>query len=257
MALCTYVQLWLISYVEQCRDKSPRRGFSWIDACNRKPKAELLRGSRFGMEVQMNEKFFDLAREKQDRMINGAIEVFARNGYKHASTDEMVKTVGVSKGLWFHYFGSKEGIYVFVYDYCVKYMLLELSTMVDQNEKDYFEVIRQIALVKTKIGKNYPYLTIFLEEAVHETEPEVVAKTAESRKTYEERMETYLKTTEIGRISDKPRRERIKKLLDYTISSIIREKGEEKADADTVFREIKAYIDLVKEMALNLPGGSF
>ena len=29
-------------------------------------------------EVQMNEKFFDLAREKQDRMINGAIEVFAK-----------------------------------------------------------------------------------------------------------------------------------------------------------------------------------
>ena len=52
-------------------------------------------------EVQMNEKFFDLAREKQDRMINGAIEVFAKNGYKHASTDDMVKTVGVSKGLWF------------------------------------------------------------------------------------------------------------------------------------------------------------
>ena len=41
----------------------------------------------------MNEKFFDLAREKQDRMINGAIEIFAKNGYKHASTDDMVKAV--------------------------------------------------------------------------------------------------------------------------------------------------------------------
>ena len=44
----------------------------------------------------MNEKFFDLAREKQDRMINGAVEVFAKNGYKHARTDDMVKAVGVS-----------------------------------------------------------------------------------------------------------------------------------------------------------------
>ena len=55
----------------------------------------------------MNDKFFDLSREKQDRMINGAIEVFAKNGFKHASTDDMVKAVDVSKGLWFHYFGSK------------------------------------------------------------------------------------------------------------------------------------------------------
>ncbi|MDE7322949.1 MAG: TetR/AcrR family transcriptional regulator [Lachnospiraceae bacterium] len=204
----------------------------------------------------MNEKFFDLAREKQDRMINGAIEVFARNGYKHASTDEMVKTVGISKGLWFHYFGSKEGIYVFVYDYCVKYMLLELSTVVDEDEKDYFEVIRQISLVKTKVAKNYPYLTIFLEEAVHESEQEVVAKTAESRKIYDERIAAYLKMTEIGNITDKVRRERIKKLLDYTISSIIREKNEEKADPDAAFREIKAYIELVKAMTLNLPSGS-
>ena len=72
----------------------------------------------------MNDKFFDLPRVKQDRMINGALEVFAKNGYKHASTDDMVKAVGVSKGLWFHYFGSKPGIYTFVYGYSVKYMLL-------------------------------------------------------------------------------------------------------------------------------------
>lgn len=63
--------------------------------------------------------------------------------------------------------------------------------------------------------------------------------------------------TETGNIVDKAKRERIKKLLDYTISSIIREKTEEKASSDAVFREIKAYIDLVKDMALNLPAGSY
>lgn len=201
----------------------------------------------------MNEKFFDLAREKQDRMINGAIEVFAKNGYKHASTDDMVRAVGISKGLWFHYFGSKEGIYVFVYDYCVKYMLLELSTVVDENEKDYFAMMKQIALAKTKVGRNYPYLTIFLEEAVHETEQDIVAKTAESRQIYDERMAALMKTAEIESVTDKTRRERIKKLLDYTISSIIREKTEETANAEAMYREIKAYIELVRDMTCNLP----
>ena len=200
----------------------------------------------------MNDKFFDLAREKQDRMINGAIEVFAKNGYKHASTDDMVKTVGVSKGLWFHYCGSKEGIYVFVYDYCVKYMLLELSTIVDENETDYFELIRQIAKTKIKVGRSYPYLTIFLETAAQEPEQALVAKTAESRQIYEERVAAYLRTAEIENVSDKGRRERIKKMLDFTISSIIREKTAQAADAEAIFREIKAYIDLVRDMTLNL-----
>ena len=201
----------------------------------------------------MNEKFFDLAREKQDRMINGAIEVFAKNGYKHASTDDMVKTVGVSKGLWFHYFGSKEGIYVFVYDYCVKYMLLELSTIVDENETNYFELMRQIAKTKVKVGRSYPYLTIFLEEAAHEPEQALAVKTAASRQSYEERLDAYLKHAEIDNVSDKGRRERIKKMLEYTISGIIREKTAQAADTEAIFREIKAYIDLVRDMALSLP----
>ena len=201
----------------------------------------------------MNEKFFDLAREKQDRMINGAIEVFAKNGYKHASTDDMVKTVGVSKGLWFHYFGSKEGIYVFVYDYCVKYMLLELSTIVDENETNYFELMRQIAKTKVKVGRSHPYLTIYLEEAAHEPEQALAVKTAASRQSYEERLDAYLKHAEIDNVSDKGRRERIKKMLEYTISGIIREKTAQAAETDAIFREIKAYIDLVRDMALSLP----
>lgn len=201
----------------------------------------------------MNEKFLTFAREKQDRMINGAIEVFAKNGYKHASTDDMVKTVGVSKGLWFHYFGSKEGIYVFVYDYCVKYMLLELSTIVDENETNYFELMRQIAKTKVKVGRSYPYLTIFLEEAAHEPEQALAAKTAASRQSYEERLDAYLKHAEIDNVSDKGRRERIKKMLEYTISGIIREKTAQAAETDAIFREIKAYIDLVRDMALSLP----
>lgn len=201
----------------------------------------------------MNEKFFDLAREKQDRMINGAVEVFARNGYKHASTDEMVKAAGISKGLWFHYFGSKEGIYVFVYDYCVKYMLLELSTAVDGTERDYFELVKQVSAVKTKVGRNYPYLTAFLERAVYETEQKVITKTAESRRVYEEKTDALLRTAEIENVPDKAKRERIKKMLDYTINSIIRERTTNEADTDGAFREIKAYIDLVKDMTQNLP----
>ena len=46
----------------------------------------------------MNEKFFDLKKEKQDRMINAALKVFALNGYRHASTDDIVREEAISKG---------------------------------------------------------------------------------------------------------------------------------------------------------------
>ena len=57
----------------------------------------------------MNEKFFDLKKEKQDRMINAALKVFALNGYRHASTDDIVREAAISKGLLFHYFENKLG----------------------------------------------------------------------------------------------------------------------------------------------------
>ena len=57
----------------------------------------------------MHEKFFDLKKEKQDRMINDSLKVFAMNGYAHASTDDIVREAGISKGLLFHYFVSKLG----------------------------------------------------------------------------------------------------------------------------------------------------
>ena len=44
----------------------------------------------------MNEKFFDLNKEKQDRMINASLKLFALNGYKHASTDDIVTEAGIS-----------------------------------------------------------------------------------------------------------------------------------------------------------------
>ena len=52
--------------------------------------------------TRVNSKFFDLKKEKQDRMINAALQVFAAQGYLHASTDQIVKEAGISKGLLFH-----------------------------------------------------------------------------------------------------------------------------------------------------------
>ena len=52
----------------------------------------------------MNDRFFELKKEKQDRMINAACRILAVNGYANSSTDNIVKAASISKGLLFHYF---------------------------------------------------------------------------------------------------------------------------------------------------------
>ena len=110
----------------------------------------------------MNEKFFDLKKEKQDRMINAALKIFAVNGYQKASTDDIVKEAGISKGLLFHYFGSKAGVYTFMYEYSSRFMTMELERAVSLREKDLFLLLKQMEEAKSVLLANYPYMQKFL-----------------------------------------------------------------------------------------------
>ena len=109
----------------------------------------------------MNEKFFALPEEKQRRIVNAAMEVFAKNEYKRASTDDIAARAGISKGLLFHYFGSKKELYFYLYR-CVEQMVAEQVT----DEKfaeitDFFEMMAHGAEKKLKLVAESPYLMEF------------------------------------------------------------------------------------------------
>ncbi|EEF68493.1 TetR/AcrR family transcriptional regulator, partial [Holdemania filiformis] len=66
----------------------------------------------------MNEKFYELPPEKQQRIINAGLEVFGAHDYPQASTDDMTAKAEISKGLLFYYFKNKKEFYLFLFDYC-------------------------------------------------------------------------------------------------------------------------------------------
>ncbi len=122
----------------------------------------------------MNERFFDLTKSKQDRIINGALSVFAENGYSHASTDEITGRAGISKGLLFHYFGSKLGTYTFLYDYSTRYILLVLKNEFKGREKDFYRLQRRLAQAEAMILRTYPCMLLFASLAELESDPAVL-----------------------------------------------------------------------------------
>ncbi len=119
----------------------------------------------------MNEKFFDLKKEKQDRMINAALNQFSQCGYKQASTDTIVAEAGISKGLLFHYFISKEGLYDFLYGYSLKYMNMELQPESAPEGEGFFDPRRRIEEGRVSVMKNFPRMPLFLIRAVRDTDP--------------------------------------------------------------------------------------
>lgn len=171
----------------------------------------------------MNDKFFDLKKEKQDRMINAALKVFAGNGYEHASTDEIVKEAGISKGLLFHYFISKIGLYTFVYDYSVKYLLLELNTGVDKEETDFFKLTRQIKNCELQVMRTYPYLIRFLSESGREQNSEALEATREKRVYLGKQYDRLVERAEDTPLRDGVSMDQLKKMVQLTLDGLMAE----------------------------------
>ncbi len=134
----------------------------------------------------MNEKFWDMKKEKQDRIMNAAISVFAVQGYDHASTDEIVKRAGISKGLLFHYFVSKPGLYDFLYGYFSRFMKLELSGVAGRGREGFFERCAAIEQAKGQAMKQYPFIQYFLTEADNEDAAQIGGDFRELREEYRE-----------------------------------------------------------------------
>ena len=65
--------------------------------------------------VQKDGKGVNIPLEKQERVLDAAIEEFSQKGYARASMNAVVERAGISKGALFNYFGSKSGLFAFVY----------------------------------------------------------------------------------------------------------------------------------------------
>ena len=193
----------------------------------------------------MNEKFFDLKKEKQDRMINAALKVFALHGYQHAGTDDIVREAAISKGLLFHYFGSKLGVYEFVYDYSVRYLLLELSTTVDAKETDLFTLMQQVECGKMRAMCGYPYLQQFLNRAQMEDVSEALLAVEERKRQLEETFDTIYARTDLQSYTSPEDVVKLRKMLELTIKGLLNEKVLEGAlQPEMFYEEVLTYLEL-------------
>ena len=194
----------------------------------------------------MNSKFFDLKKEKQDRMINAALKVFAMQGYRHASTDDIVREAGISKGLLFHYFGSKIGVYTFVYDYSVRYMTLELGS-VPATETNLFAFVKQVEAARIRAMKGYPYMQQFLNRAMIEDESEALLAIEEKRNTLKAFYENLYCCIDYSGLPSNVDGEKLLNMIDYTIKGLMTERFLDASyHPDMLYEEVCSYLDMLE-----------
>ena len=197
----------------------------------------------------MNEKFFDLKKEKQDRMINAALKAFAIEGYQHGSTDDIVRDAGVSKGLLFHYFTSKLGLYSFLYDYSVRFFMLEVDSEIDRNESNFYILYSQFVKAQANSMRQYPYLQLFLHSAETETDQEAAVAIVERKAVLHNMYAGIMKKGDISRFVEGADYEKIGHLLDYMIWGILSDKKAEREVLPNCFpEEAMRYIEMMRKL---------
>ena len=150
--------------------------------------------------------------EKQQRVINAAMKEFARKGYKHASTNEIVKEANIGKGRLFHYFNSKKDLFLFLYDYMTKVIQEELWEKIDWNENDIFNRIQQSAMLKLKISSRYPELFRFILAANAEADSEV-------KRSLEERNKLLAQTSSFNELFKDIDNSKFKQGMDISVAT--------------------------------------
>ncbi|MCR4690184.1 MAG: TetR/AcrR family transcriptional regulator [Lachnospiraceae bacterium] len=195
----------------------------------------------------MNERFYDLSREKQDRFINAACKLFAENGYKKASTDDIVREAGISKGLLFHYFGSKEGLYLYVFEYSTRYVRMEYDRCIPVEGMPFFELQRHIEKAKREIIRYYPYMTLFIQRAFREKDAGLVEKLADKMDAYTELLSKVYGRADVSCFKPGIDPSAILKLCLFTSDGIL---GDQfmaaKLDPDAFLEESLKYLSLLE-----------
>ena len=117
-------------------------------------------------------KFLALEVAKKERILNAAMKEFTA-GYKNASTDNIVREAGISKGLLYHYFGTKGRLYDFLVDYAINTMQHEYIDLANVMQPDILESVWQLSLLKQELSLRYPAIFDFIANAyVDSTAPD-------------------------------------------------------------------------------------
>ena len=95
------------------------------------------------------ELFNNLKEEKKNAVINAALEEFGSMGVINASTNNIVKRCGISKGSLFKYFETKDDLCFYLFELVTNEMLGDLASKMKDFSSEIFQKIIDYSVWET------------------------------------------------------------------------------------------------------------
>ncbi len=99
----------------------------------------------------MNKTFYNLPEEKKQAIIEACLDEFIQHGYENASTNNIVRIAGISKGSLFQYFSSKEDLYFFILGDVAKKINAFVKERIKSITGDFVDRLMMV----TRLGMDY------------------------------------------------------------------------------------------------------
>lgn len=101
--------------------------------------------------------FKHLPPDKQERVLDAALEEFADRGYHQASLNRVVAQAGIAKGSLYQYFPNKEGIFRHIFQYALSLVRGTLMDVKDETrEEDFFTRLEKSLLAGVRFSREHP-----------------------------------------------------------------------------------------------------
>ena len=139
--------------------------------------------------------FYSLEHEKQKHIIDAAMSEFGEKGFRHASTNAIVEKAGISKGMLFYYFGSKEELFDFIFDYTFEFWKGEYLQAFSESvckQGDFLGRFKQLSDLKRRLITDSPRIVKFLEQIYAPEPEEQFLKHLEKAKELREQTRKYI-----------------------------------------------------------------
>lgn len=188
------------------------------------------------------------------RILNAAMKEFAEKGFDNASTNEIVKEAEISKGILFHYFSNKKKLYLFLFDYCIDIMLNEFYKKINLDERDIFNKLHQIMIVKLELVNKYPQIITYVQSAAKETQSDIRnILESKSGKLTEDAYKKIFDNIDISKFKEDIDAAKAINIIMWTIEGFsaieikkMQLKIVDKIDYEKVFADVDVYIEILK-----------
>lgn len=112
--------------------------------------------------------FYNLARTRQQEILEVCFEEFALNDYLNASVSRIVRHLKLAKGSFYRYFEHKMDLYAYLIDQATLMQVAHVAELEEVHGRDFFDLLIEHLQAKLEYDCKHPLVSGFLYNVMQE-----------------------------------------------------------------------------------------